>query len=1336
MNLKLRTLLTLIICSLVHTHNQCVQEQPIIDDEMTTLDQSMESPPDQSSEEDLAMPMDIPVIGEIILYPYTESGQSGFKTYLPPKGKQLFLGPLTIESSEFRQTNNTLSYASKAKLFGSEGQIVLKKADPDETKTQVPPIKQGKKPTKKHELYSKFIFELDFPHPPTLTLMPNHPAITLESVSLILDKTNKKQPLELTARSKIFGQEVVINFAIGNKKTDIWAVAQNVSLVDIMPEVKGTPLETTHLHSFTLTVKNIISRTKAPIQLLINGTANLGTIEGIEAGQELKDSAIKVIIDKNGPYCQASVNSLTIPGLGTIKDALFIANFRKDKIKKKKRSESMPTENAEKEEKKEKDETEEEKKEEEQEPQEIKQDQEKETAQDKVEEKIEELEKTEEEDKTEKEKTSASTAKQKKKSHKKEELKNNIELRGSAHITIPEIGDFDVELEATLNKKGIAFSSYLAQTLTFAGVNIEDVYIQFSSANKSFKLFGDAEIKDYKTVLVLDVAQIKGRYSVSGVGQITEKTIYPFPKSDIPTLKNLALDNPEFLITKKGAEYDIVLSSDITMFGGSLHGELSLKKNKKGKTSELLEIATPPTWKLSDGMPVLKATLFDDIVLDTIILVISSDDFEDTDRKITFKKGINFIANTKLTKALAPVGRLTTSASTTTSSPSENKLVVIGYIPENPLAMTLSIELERPLPIKADGIAVKELSIEVGTNTKVKPPRTSFSLHADDIEVKPTPKDDKALVLSADITYAPPTTFSLSGTMLGKWVNPFGIKGLEIGSDDPNSPVQGVAVQMMFDLKKFPITGMPENLGIAAALTLGKRHIAMAAKIPIGALSGPSAPGAAKEALGSVIYGSVDELTLSDLVDTAQKMAKKKIPNIDSLPLNDIGLKDTKLYIVPIETKIGQMSFDPGLTFDGTIFMPGFKAYGHLNVSDSGILAQAFCTEVNFGPLKITKSDKETPSDTKEREEVLSFCDEAETETDKKLCDLFKTGPMMHLDLSLFKQELLVSGKISVAGIFENESYISLSKNGFAFDFRTALGPEQYNGQPLLQSEIKGQSSGSLDKPQFTLTITFEQNLQKYIIAQTKLAIKKAHDDVHNKLGKAIADTANSMQQAQASIATVSTQVTTSTSTANTQAQQSLQDAQAQVDSLQKDIDHLNDMIASHEQTCSLIHPKDCAYIVQDKLDIAGKQASMAIATAALDAAKALVQGSIGAGNTIAQGAISIGSGSVQATNTLTHGVLTKTEQTAHKTLAFAEQITQQILEGFDIQNITYQGDLESLANGVLGNVSCTAMILGTPTKITFSLDVKKPINSIANLITKIVDQISSIIATSSKKKK
>jgi len=675
----------------------------------------------------------------------------------------------------------------------------------------------------------------------------------------------------------------------------------------------------------------------------------------------------------------------------------------------------------------------------------------------------------------------------------------------------------------------------------------------------------------------------------------------PFDKNHLSILNIVKVDNPKVTFEKAGASFNATIEGDYTLFDFGTqknpnflvlkkHGKLRLQKIPDGRNIKVLAIDIPTNWKLSDTFPNVKGSAFEAFTLYNTTLFFSEDNYRDKDLSLDVKTGLNFKGNTKPAGPIQPFTQLLNFSS-------DAQLSVIGYIPENPLESVIRFQLSKALSFKTSMIEVGEIALEIGGTAKVPGVSIIDSILSSmsivgEIIVKPSPKDDPLIFVmrlilpgiqsivtnKGNVAKMP---FTLSATMEGKWKKPFGIPGIEIGSDHseciknnidscPDVP-KGVAVQATLTPENFAKTGLPDTFGVAGALTLGKRHVAMAVQLP---MQPPSGIKEAGKVLGTVLYGELDEYTLSDVVQSYISMATAGasamaggIP-LDKLPLDAVGMKKIKVYVVPTATKIGEISFHEGITLRGDVFAPGFEAYGALNVNYSGISLNAFCSEINFGPLHVTKSGQETASDQKERDDMFNQLKKEGIFDDAQI-KKFQNGPLMHLAISKEKQELLISGKISIASMFEEETYISINKSGLTFDLKASFGKAVFHGKSLIEAHLN--ATAKFEKPiNFHVVAEFQSNLQQYILEEVKNGLEKAKDEITKGISEAKQAVGEKMGSAEHSISGASSSATSAISGASEKASGAIQSAQEKVDSLQKDVDRLKESVKRHEKGCLL----------------------------------------------------------------------------------------------------------------------------------------------------------------------
>lgn len=680
-----------------------------------------------------------------------------------------------------------------------------------------------------------------------------------------------------------------------------------------------------------------------------------------------------------------------------------------------------------------------------------------------------------------------------------------------------------------------------------------------------------------------------------------QKHFKPYQTDHLSILNTISIEDPQVVFEKQDEKDIVAIKGTFKLFYFakdtdpskyflplSLNGSLTLKDIPGGKKTKILEIVTPPSWKLSDSIPKLKESIFDEIALEDIVLVISPDDFHDTDRNMKVNAGLNLIAHLRASSGPEkPFTDLLNISGVT-------RLQVVGHIPENPFTSSFRIQLSKSLDFKTPVLSVGEIGLEVGGG-QLMPGEGILSVLptislVGDLFVKPSPIDDPLTFVMRMVFVMPkpdvkakkfgPPSFIISATMDGKWKHPFGIPGINIGSDHseciknnvdtcPDVP-KGLAIQAQITP---PSTGLPDNVGLTGAFTLGKRHVAMAVQLPLQPAKGFSK---ITSAMGVVIYGELDEFTLNDSITLLPQMMGLTIPGLDQLPLDKVGVKQVKVYIVPTPTAIGEIKFHEGLTLRGDIFIapfesfgiPRVEAYGLINLSRSGLEANAFASAINFGPLHITKSDKETADDAKIRNAVLDKFKEEQANMPTPIDDKqFRAGPMMHLALSKDQQELLISGKISLANLFKEDTYIKINQKGFTFDLETTMGDAMYNGKPLLDIEMK--ADATFQKPiNFHVLLSFQQHFKQFIVDEVHKGIEKAKDEITKGISQAKHEVSEKLGGAEHTVSGSQGAVGSGIGSAQAKARHDLKSAQDAVDSLQKDIDHLKDSIKRHEKGC------------------------------------------------------------------------------------------------------------------------------------------------------------------------
>lgn len=126
-------------------------------------------------------------------------------------------------------------------------------------------------------------------------------------------------------------------------------------------------------------------------------------------------------------------------------------------------------------------------------------------------------------------------------------------------------------------------------------------------------------------------------------------------------------------------------------------------------------------------------------------------------------------------------------------------------------------------------------------------------------------------------------------------------------------------------------------------------------------------------------------------------------------------------------------------------------------------------------------------------------------------------------------------------------------------------------------------------------------------------------------------------------------------------------------------------------------------------------------------AARKIAEQTLRAATGILDASKAVATGTLEAAKQTSRGVLLAGETVSVGVLIAADEVMKAALETFDIQHMRYEGSLQELAKGNLGNVRCTAIIVKQNVNFIFDLNIKDPLNSIKNLANIIADSVTSI---------
>lgn len=485
-------------------------------------------------------------------------------------------------------------------------------------------------------------------------------------------------------------------------------------------------------------------------------------------------------------------------------------------------------------------------------------------------------------------------------------------------------------------------------------------------------------------------------------------------------------------------------TAQLDIFGLKLNGTAFIKEDVT-----IIIAEAPKGFKLSDvGIKGL-----DDLALANAQFVKSTKDYtgnfdtpDGRQQEMTFKEGISFIAQTKFTGSLAPIGKFTGVSEGTT-------FTLSGTMQENPPGATLSAHIPTEISLPG-GVKINRFELEVASGGQLPAPSVALLAHI----TIPAGKDTLDFTARVEIGAKRQV---LAGTMKGIWSQPFGIPGIDIGN---------VAVQVDLQTPTPSVTG---SLCIGGELRLGDNSCTQAKRKAGEDLCKGGLGGCAAIDLPKAVVAELDHLTLRDLVKVSEGLIKAGTGKSVSLKADvfpEIGYKEVKIYIVPLETKIGEFTFARGFNMQGKFELLGAKAEMGVSLllQDYGLKALIFVE-----PIKIPG--------------ILEFKGKGNNPRAEG-----------RLDLTLMKQRLSVNGELELFGALKGAGELEISRSGLNFDVLARI-----RDMDLLSAQVTGKSSGSLTSPQFKLRVAFKQNLIKEVKEKAVEGLQVAQKAVSEGLSSA-----------------------------------------------------------------------------------------------------------------------------------------------------------------------------------------------------------------------------------------
>ncbi len=537
------------------------------------------------------------------------------------------------------------------------------------------------------------------------------------------------------------------------------------------------------------------------------------------------------------------------------------------------------------------------------------------------------------------------------------------ELAGHVDVKLKGVGTLPVTLASIIGSTGIEFKGSVDKSFKVAGVTVKSAEAAFNLVTNTIRIAGVGDILGEPAHIAL-VQFADGDVEVDA-NFVVKKTLKPFKKTNIPVVKDFALKNPVVKIEPQETGFDLLIQGEVNMFNIPLIGDIRVVSEDEQETL-LGEVGLPHNWKISDGYPELKSTVFNDIVIKDLKVILAEDEFKDTITGVRYIPGVNFVGRLSIEGVLEPIAHII-------QLPIGSELAVVFTVPEkNPLDTQLSIALPATIQLGSPNLVLTQVKMNIKALGGI-----GFS---GTLKLKPSKKDDPLFFTAAFM--AGPLDAKGSGSMAGMWQRPFGIPNIAFGD---------VAMQMQINYALFATTGLPAGVGLQGALDLGSTDVKLAANISI---TNPE---------NTVFVGELNKLQLKDIVALVGKIFKKKI-SMNKLP--NFAIRDVEVYMVPVATTIGTFFYDEGFTFKGHVEFNKFSMGGRFMIpldDFSGLIGEGYATKINYGPLLITGAGLDNIYNTEDDGPAFSL---KITETEQKF---FLTGLIELEDVFKVNGEVLIT---------------------------------------------------------------------------------------------------------------------------------------------------------------------------------------------------------------------------------------------------------------------------------------------------------------------------------------
>jgi hypothetical protein len=392
-----------------------------------------------------------------------------------------------------------------------------------------------------------------------------------------------------------------------------------------------------------------------------------------------------------------------------------------------------------------------------------------------------------------------------------------------------------------------------------------------------------------------------------------------------------------------------------------------------------------------------------------------------------------------------------------------------------------------------------------------------------------------------------PNELRCAVTMDGTWDEPFGAKGVSVSN---------LALELDWSYEGLP------GIGLAGHTAIGTFHGDVAVKFD---------PGDPSQSMVAV---SFDSLKLGDvLASLCHEVFQDAIPPEIVKTVFDISFEDVEIYVVPRDTKIGELEYKQGTRLNARMFFWGLAADAHVEIDYvKGLVVDGQVDPIELGDVFTLKGAGDEPK------------------------------PKLHLEITTGKLPTIdVEGAVSLLGL-TSETKLSLSDTSFLFETSGKIFD-------LFTCDLKVTGGHLGDTNGFFVEASMTNDLFAYLRQEATAAIQAAAKSADAGIVAAEKD----VQDAQAKLSALDDQIAARRRTIEAEREdtrRTLTTAQtATVRAKQQLVSDLNDQIDQLYASIQADRLRDTQTLVDAQRDVQAKQGDVDSLLAQIDGMRATIQG-------------------------------------------------------------------------------------------------------------------------------